>query len=172
VRSLHAGGEGGLTVLFSPDGKQVAVGNRNDKTHLYETSTGKLLHVLHKTMSQELKFSPDGKVLAIAYANGSIGLWDPADGKLLREREKVADEIYTLDWSPAGDVLATAGRNGKITLWNPRDLSVLKELEGPEWVIRIRFSPDGSRLVSAGGTVMRSPDRKLLIWGLRPGVER
>jgi RNA polymerase sigma factor (sigma-70 family) len=168
VRSLPAGEKGGLTAVFSPNGKLLAVGNRNDITSVYEVATGKRLYTLPEQRSQELKFSPDGRTLAVAYVDGRIGLWNVADGKLLRERKTGATEVYTVDWSPRGDVLATAGRNGKITLWAPGDLSVLKELDGPEWVIRVRFSPDGSRLLSAGGGALAGQVRKVLVWGLDP----
>src|SRR5262249_42168524 len=120
----------------------------------------------------ELRFSPDGRVLAVAYVDGGIGLWDVATGRLLRARRAAAQEVYTLDWSPAGDLLATAGRGGQIILWDPGDLTALKELEAPEWVIGVRFSPDGARLFTAGGTLLPSPDRKVSIWGAASGAEK
>jgi WD40 repeat protein len=161
--------EGGLTVAFTPDGKILAVGNRNHVTKLYEMETGKLLHTLDKRMTHEIKFSPDGKVLAAAYVDGSIGLWDVAKGTLLKSHQAKAEELYSVDWSPKGDVLATAGRNAKITLWDANTLTLLKELDSPEWVIQVRFSPDGSRLFTAGGSIMNRQDRKVTIWGLPDG---
>jgi WD40 repeat protein len=131
-----------------------------------EVETGKLVHTLSRKMSQELKFSPNGQVLAVAYVDASVGLWDLDSGNLLFEYETKAKEIYTLDWSPAGDVLATAGLEGNIILWDARDLSILKELTAPEWVIRVRFSPDGSRLYSAGGKSFPSLDRMISVWGI------
>jgi WD40 repeat protein len=166
IRCLDAPGKGGLTPVFSPDGNLLAVGNRNDVTRLFEVETGKLLHTLFRTMSQELKFSPNGKVLAVAYVDASVALWDVESGNLLLEQKTKAKELYTLDWSPAGDVLATAGLEGSIILWDARDLSILKELPAPEWVIRVRFSPDGSRLYSAGGKSSPAVDRKVSVWGL------
>ena len=166
VRALGAPREGGLAQVFSPDGKLLAVGNRNDVTRVFEVATGKLLHTLPRKMSHELRFSPDGKALAVAYVDGGVGLWDVASGKLLRQRPTGAEEVYTLDWSLAGDVLATAGRKGKITLWDVRDLSALKELEAPEWVIRVRVSPDGGRLFTCGGASFPPADRKVTVWGL------
>jgi WD40 repeat protein len=166
VRSFDAGAQGGLTAAFSPDGRLLAVGNRNDGTRLYEAATGKLSHALPRKMSHELKFSPDGRFLAVAYVDGTVALWDVGRGKLLHSRPAGVREVYTLDWSPKGDVLATAGLGGKITLWEPGGLTALKELEAPEWVIRVRFSPDGTRLLSAGGTATPSPERKVTIWAV------
>jgi WD40 repeat protein len=167
VRRLDAGPTtGGLTAVFSPDGRLVAVGNRNSVTRLYDVATGKLLHTLSKVMSQELKFSPDGQTLAVAYVDGSVGLWNVADGKLRHARPSGGKEVYTLDWTPTSDVLATAGLEGKITLWDARDLTALKVFEAPEWVIQVRFSPDGSHLLTAGGTILKSPNRKVTVWGI------
>jgi WD40 repeat protein len=169
IRSFDAAGvAGGLTVAFSPNGKLLALGNRNDDTNVYEVATGKLLYTLTQKMTHELKFSPDGRTLAVAYVNGEVGLWNMVNGKLLCIRKTGASEIYTLDWSLRGDVLATAGREGKILLLSARDLKVLKELEAPQWVIRVRFSPDGSRLLSAGGGSSAGSDRKVVVWGLDP----
>jgi WD40 repeat protein len=133
---------------------------------LFDPATGKLLRVLPKVMSQELRFSPDGSILAVGYVDGKVGLWDLANGELLRSRASGGKEVYTLDWTPAGDVLATAGLEGKIILWDPRTLTPLKEIDGPEWVIQVRFSPDGSRMLTAGGTQRRSPNRKVTVWGV------
>jgi WD40 repeat protein len=172
VRVLDAPMAGGLTAVFSPDGKLLAIGNRNDVTRIYEVATGKLRHVLARRWSQELKFNPKGSILAVAYVDGSVGLWNVADGRLLRLRKTTAAEIYSLDWSRGGDVLATSGLKGKVVLWDVRDLSVLKELEAPEWVIRVRFSPDGSRLFWMGGSASAGlQPRKVSVWGLPAGVK-
>jgi hypothetical protein len=168
LRSLNVGTvKGGLTVVFSPDGKMLAVGNRNSTTRLFEVATGNLLHTLNGNMSHELRFHPNGKTLAVAYVDGSVRLWDVASGALLRNANSRAREVYTLDWSPRGDVLVSAGRQGSITLWDPKNLAVLKELKAPDWVIRVRFTPDGTRLLAAGGGIQRGGDRKVRVWGVR-----
>jgi WD40 repeat protein len=158
---------GGLTVVFSPDGATLAVGNRNSTTGLFDTATGRLRAHLNKAWSQGLQFSPDGRVLAVAYVDGTIALWDAADGRLLHERKTSAEELYRVDWSPDGRLLASAGRKGKITLWNPADLSILHEIDGPEWVIGLRFSPDGRSLITAGGSYnVAAGKRSLKVWGV------
>ncbi len=160
VRTFKVDGtKGGLTAKFSPNGKVLVVGNRNDTTHLFETATGKLLRVLEKRMSQKFEFSPDGKTLAVAYVDGTIGLWEVASGKLLRSVNCRGEEAFTVCWSPKGDILASGGLNAPIILWNSKDLSVLRSLPAPERVFCLVFSPDGSLLVSAGNTATQ-------VWGL------
>ena len=161
---------GGLTPAFSPDGTMLAVGNRNAETHIFDVASGKVLRVLPEPQTQGLQFSPDGRTLAVAYVNGSLRLWNMADGRLLHGLKTTAKELYRVEWSPDGQMLASAGLEGNITLWNPTDLSILREIAGPEWVIGLRFSPDGRNLITAGGASGRkgptTGTRSVKIWGI------
>jgi WD40 repeat protein len=163
--------EGGLTVLFSHDGKTLAVGNRNSTTRLFDVASGKLLHTLPKGSSHGLAFHPSDKKLAVAYVDGSIGVWDTATGKLLSQVKTFAEEIYQIDWSPQGDMLASSGLQTHISLWTP-DLKLLRTLNSPEWVISVQFTPDGSRLVTAGGETLPGKTRSIKVWGVNgiPGA--
>src|SRR5262249_49173122 len=137
--------------------------------------------LLPKRMTHQLAFSPDGKVLAAGYVDGTLALWDVASGALLRSQPAGAQEVYTVDWSPMGDVLVTAGRyksmggepDGRVTreieLWDPQALTKLKGLEAPDWVVQARFTPDGTRLVTSGGSKYGSVDRKLVVWAVQDG---
>jgi Eukaryotic translation initiation factor eIF2A/WD domain, G-beta repeat len=168
TRTIDAGpAVGGLTPAFSPDGRLLAIGNRNSTTGIFDVATGDLLFRLEKKSSHELRFSPDGRTLAVVYVDGSVALWKVADGSLIVERETQAKELYTVDWSPDGSLLATAGLNGPITIWAPRDLSVLRELQAPEWVIQVKFTPDGFNLHWAGGASRPQGERRLEILGIK-----
>jgi dipeptidyl aminopeptidase/acylaminoacyl peptidase len=167
VKTIDAGDvKGGLTPEFSPDGRLLAIGNRNFTTGIFDVATGKQLFRLPKRMSQEIQFSPDGKKLAVVYVDASIALWNVADGSLIVERKTPAEELYTVDWSPDGSLLATAGLKGKITIWSAGDLSVVRELPAPEWVVRVRFTPDGLNLHYAGGAASVGGKRRLEVLGI------
>jgi WD40 repeat protein len=184
VRTFDTGPtKGGLTPVFSPDGRWLAIGNRNSTTSIFDVATGDLLATLPKRMSHELRFSPDGRTLAVVYVDGSVALWKVADGSLIVERKSKSAELYTVDWSPDGSLLATAGSiglapvrksaaavtdlPGSITIWDPKDLSVLRELPAPEWVIQVKFTPDGFNLYWAGGAQRQGGERRLEILGIK-----
>jgi Eukaryotic translation initiation factor eIF2A/WD domain, G-beta repeat len=150
---------GGLTAVFSPDGKVLAVGNRNSSARLFDVATRQLLHNLPSAMSQGLKFDPSGQRLAITHVDGSLSVWDVGTGELVRNNHGIAQELYSVDWSPDGTLIATSGRRAPVTLWRASDLKVLKEIECPDWVICVGFSPDGTRLVYAGGSSTPGGDR-------------
>lgn len=166
IRTLFAGPPGGLLAVFSPDGKIVAVGNRNSSARLFDAATGQLLHVLTQGMTHGMRFDPSGKRLAVAYVDGSIAVWDVASGRRLHRKPSGAKEMYEVDWSPDGRLLVSAGREGDIVIWDPGDLTVLRRLPAPEWVIGVRFTPDGTRLLTAGGTMSPPGNREVQIWGI------
>jgi WD40 repeat protein len=168
LREFETDADGGLWPVFTADGKTLAIGNRNSDLRLFDPASGKLLHVLPKKMTQEIRFNPAGTIIAATYVDGCIGLWDVATGKSLHMAKSGGVELYSVDWCPKGDLLATCGLKAKIIVWDPKELKPLKEFDSPEWVIRVRFSPDGSRLLAAGGSMLPSPERRIAVFGL-PG---
>lgn len=167
LRTLDKTGPGSVHPVFSPDGKTLAVGNRNYETQLFDVATGKLLHKLDRKMTQEIAFSPDGKKLAAGYVDGTVGIWEVATGKQLHLEKSGCLEIYSVDWNPKGDVLATSGRGGKAVLWESDKMAKLAELEAGFWVIQVRFSPDGTRLVtSSAADHSAKTERKLQAWSV------
>jgi WD40 repeat protein len=173
VRTLGPNGYGAPRPVFSPDGKTLAAGNRNCETQLFDVATGKLLHVLGKRMTQEVAFSPDGKTLAEGYVDGNVGLWDVATGRQLHLAASGCKEVYSVSWSPKGDVLASSGRDGKVVLWEPGKLEKLKELDAGFWVIQVRFTADGTRLLtSSASNHQATADRKIVTWAVPEGGGR
>ena len=163
---------GVLTPVFSPDGKILAVGNRNDVTRLYDLATGKRLHSLSKAMTHEIAFSPDGKTLAAGYVDGAVALWDVPTGTLRSEQPSGGYEVYSIDFSPDGKVLVSSGRGGKIVLWNAKTLEKLHVLEAPVWVTQVKFTADGTRLLSSSSSdVYAKGDRKIVVWEVSEGVK-
>ncbi len=168
VHSLERTGAGALRAFFSPSGKVIAVGNRNYETQLFDIESGKLLHTLDKKMTHDIVFNPDGKTLAAAYVDGSIGFWNVETGALLELAGSSCEEAYSVDFNSKGDLLASSGRKGNVVLWDAAKFKKLKELEAQDWVIQVRFSSDGARLLSAGA--MEGGARKegeVMVWEVK-----
>ena len=78
-------------VVFSPDCKTVAVGDRDGSTHLFDVSTGgetRCLYLVEGDPKQAdyLAFSPDGKFLAVGSSEHAINarLWNVTTGEPVR----------------------------------------------------------------------------------------
>jgi WD40 repeat protein/ABC-type dipeptide/oligopeptide/nickel transport system ATPase component len=124
-----------LSIAFSPDGKRLAAGLRNNTVRLWEIgpSWKKLDDLIgHDSPVQAVVFSPDSKRLATGSLSGAIKLWDvspehwnmrPQLWKLLRLSDLVTIEptvdnskIKSLSFSPDGKMLIVQYFNNKIKM--------------------------------------------------------
>lgn len=155
--TIVEGAYGGLTPVFSPDGKTLAVGNRNYRTNLIDTANWTVRKVLPRVMTHEIAFSPDGKQLAAAYVDGTIAIWSVETGEMLRTVDTGCSQVQSLDWNPTGDLLASSGPKGtrgntpmpgKIQIWDPKSLRLVKDLVDAKQSGSVRFTRDGKRLIA------------------------
>jgi WD40 repeat protein len=128
-----------------------------------------------------LALSPDNQKLVSAGSKNTLALWDwtrPAQPpRLLLPQGREEDYIWDAIFAPQGEVLATSDSRGFITLWDLKHCSV-SEPDQPLWncpqqqhwravkgegnvaVRRLKFSADGTHLVSAGD------DGRVMLWNL------
>lgn len=150
--SFSDGVGGRYALAFSPDGRQVAVGDFCGGLTLGETPSLARTHPLIVGRSlldiaraeegegdmpnqiRTLAFSSDSKWLASAGSDGSICLWETATAKeVLRLRGHEA-EVSCLAFSPDGRTVFSHGQDGQGYLWDlkpqqaPRSRPTLSEL--------------------------------------------
>jgi WD40 repeat protein len=139
-----------------------------------------------------LAWSGDGKQIVSGSYDHSLKLWNAADGKLVREfkgyeakkfEKGHTDGVVFAALAPDGKTLASAGGwDRSIKIWNIADGSVVRELTNPSFkagalpqspqahpgvVYRVRYTPDGKRLISAGGAPRLQG--YLAIWNVADG---
>ena len=165
-----AGPNGAHAVAWSPDGKLVATGERNDRVTVWDARTGAArcpLFRAHGNSAMEpgyVAISRKG-LLAAATQDSRIRFADP---RRCRERghtrENPWDTTGPLAFSPDGETLASGGVFGFVTLWDVSTRKPIRRLRGDRKevaVTSVAFSPDGSR-VAAGRS-----DGRLLLYDAR-----
>ena len=101
-----------------------------------------------------------------AYVDGSVARWRVSDGKLLAERKTQAEELYTWTGLPTGAPGHRGPQGEDHAVGTRAHLSLIRELDAPEWVIRVKFTPDGLNLHYAGGAAVLGGQCDLGIFGI------
>jgi WD40 repeat protein len=152
-------------VAFSPDGKRLASGGADDAARVWDVETGEELcrMVTAATVCSAAWLADDRLVTGDALSTFQV--WD-ADGEELFRFGGKGPPVLGMAVSPDGKTAAaTAGRH--IDLWSLETGERVRRLSGHvQEVVNVCFSPDGTRLLSAGGI-----DRTMRLWDAETGRE-
>ncbi len=157
-----------FSVVWSPDGKRVAVTAVGQGVQIYNAATGKLLDtyptngqasVSVKTGVSMLSggsgamataWSPVGTLMATSFFGSygtSVQVWDTATNKLVYNYTGNADVVGSLSWSPDGKYLVSASYDGSTQVWNARTGQKIHDFENNQRQLsQAAWSPDGKTI--------------------------
>ncbi len=152
------------SVVFSPDGKTVALEGWADTITLRDAATGRKRVTLKTTevlrvangLHPVVILSPDGKTILTAGKDGTIQLWEAATGRERATLQRPVLDLIKAAFSPDGKNLTTmAGKDRTVQLWDVatgRERATLIKLKAPPNGGRgeheLVFSPDGKTLAT------------------------
>jgi WD40 repeat protein/class 3 adenylate cyclase len=160
----------GPDVRFSRDGSRLFTVIRGRGTVAWDTRTGRQVLLLADKDSQlnNMALSPNETRLATTSGDGKLKIWNVRTGKLLLTISVPASGLCGTSFSPTGTAIAAAlcfAGNGGADVWDARTGKKLLVLGGPTygWAFNVGYSPDGTRIVSAG------QDGKARVWDAHSG---
>lgn len=145
---LFAGEGRTLAVAWSPDGKRLAAGGRDNFIRVFDTSNlaaPPLAFAAHNGHVYCLTWSLDGTKIISGGFDHLVRIFDSGTGRLLRRLAGHTDLVKCLALSPNGKMLATGGFDGLTIVW---DLESFREPE-------IRWLDSISEAVAAASTKKR-----------------
>ncbi|MEJ5340212.1 MAG: protein kinase [Thermogutta sp.] len=156
------------SVAFSPNGRQVLTGSRDNTARLWDAATGKELRRFegHTEAVLSVAVSPDGRQVLTGSADKTARLWDAATGKELRRFEGHTEAVLSVAFSPDGRQVLTGSDDNTARLWDAATGKELRRFEGhTDWVTSVAFSPDGRQVLTG------SRDNTARLWDAATGEE-
>lgn len=152
-----------INLAWSPDGRYVAVGNKDDKLVFIDTQTRAV--ALARKFSYEVnqvRWNVSGDLLFMAAtqsrSKGVIQLFKFEGGTngetppvltYCREMKGHTSDCYAVDVDPTGRYLASGSADALVCIWDARDFACKRTISRMEWPVQtINFSYDGKYLVS------------------------
>jgi WD40 repeat protein len=108
------------SLTFSPDSKQLVVGNAEAQILFFNIGDGKFLRLLpgHASSVTGLVFHPNGTVLVSSSKDRTVRLWNPANGQLLKTLEGHVAWVEGVVFVANGTRLASVGADRTLRLWD------------------------------------------------------
>lgn len=154
---------------FSPDGRQLAIGDFAGHVTIFNPTNGAVVKALPPQLKllNAVVFTPDGRTLASGGFDETVRLWDVETGEARRAFVLPGEGVVSLAISRDGQWLAAGTWPGKVHLWRLDSAEKARAFEagGGRTVEMVAFSPDGTQLATGGW------DGTLRLWSVATGEE-
>jgi hypothetical protein len=164
-----------MAVAWSPDGRWILTGAKDNTARLWDANTGTALRTLggHTNSVLTVAFNSDGRLAVTGSADQTARIWELNTGRLLQTLTGHTGWVLQAAFSPDGRRVATGGMDRTARLWDADTGELQFTMSGHRaGISSLAFSPDGTRLVTTGAginIVDQGVDPAVLIWDAQTG---
>ncbi|KAJ3412808.1 THO complex subunit 3 [Chytridiales sp. JEL 0842] len=147
-----------INICWSPDGRNIAVGNKDDVISFIDPrggsdSKGEKKYVWH-TMAKdvevnEIRWNYSGDLFFLTTGQGTIQILEFPSFNLVHTIQAHTANCYCIEFDPKGRYMATGSSDALVSLWDLDDLVCVRTFGRLDWPVRtISFSHDGELIAS------------------------
>ena len=138
--------------VWSPDGRQIALGLEGTRSKIWDAKSGNELATLvgHQDYLWLVEWSPTGDRFATASNDHTVIIWDAYTWTQDLIFKGHDDAVYWVSWSPDASRIASCS-HGKVILWDSNKGKEILTFKGHTGIVLVcLWSPDGGRILSVG----------------------
>lgn len=108
------------SVAFSPDGRSVLSGRRDQIFQLWDAATGRLVRTFegHLAAVIAVAFLPDGRSVLSGSSDKTLKHWDVATGRVVRTFEGHSEAVTAVALAPNGRSVLSGSADKTLKLWD------------------------------------------------------
>lgn len=147
-----------VSVVFSPDQKNLAIGAWDSPLWVWETATRKYVWNVPNDCGGVLAYSPNGERILGESCDNTLQIWDITNRQVLQRLDAHANSISGVAYSPDGKFFVTGSMDRYVKLWDAASGNVLLVVSGDAFcVTSVAYSPDGHSILAGGcsGNVLK-----------------
>ncbi|CAO3631694.1 unnamed protein product [Cunninghamella echinulata] len=147
---IQTGGEN-INISWSPDGDNIAVGDKNDTISIIDTRTFTIsMTQKHNVEVNEIAWNKANNLFFVTTGQGTVKIYEYPALKLLQSLRGHTANCYCVEVDPTCNYLAVGSADALVTLWDIKSSACLRTFSELSWPVRtLSFSFDGQYIASA-----------------------
>jgi len=150
VSTINTKGEN-INITWSPDGKTIAVGNKEDLVTFIDVKTLKVkAEKQFRFEVNELSWNKENDLFFVTNGQGCIEILTWPELEVQHIVQAHPGNCICIEFSRCGKYFATGSADALVSVWDAHELACVKTFSRLEWPVRtISFSHDAALLASA-----------------------
>ncbi|KAI7877754.1 WD40 repeat-like protein [Lichtheimia hyalospora FSU 10163] len=147
---IQTGGEN-INICWSPDGNNIAVGDKNDTISFIDTRTCTIIMTQKHTVEvNEIAWNNANDMFFVTTGQGTIRAYEYPSLQLVHSLRGHTANCYCVEADPTSRYLAAGSADALVSLWDMKTFNCVRSFSELSWPVRtLSFSYDGQFIASA-----------------------